>query len=97
VTEAELQARVIEMARALGLAVHWQRDSRRAEPGFPDLVIAGPRGVLFAELKSEAGRLSPQQRFWQHILVASGARWRLWRPADLDCGLIDEDLAALAA
>jgi hypothetical protein len=53
-------------------------------PGFPDLVIASVdgSGVLFVELKDQAGRLSEKQTVWKWALKASGEAWRLWRPSD---------------
>lgn len=53
--------------------------------GFPDLVMAHPsRGVIFAELKSQVGRVSPGQRIWLNVLEAAGAECYVWRPSDFD-------------
>ena len=62
VTEAELTQTIIGMARAYGWLVFHDRDSRRSEPGFPDLVAVSqapmrPR-VLFLEIKTAKGRLT---------------------------------------
>ena len=94
-TEAELLAAVNELASYLQLFVYHTRDSRRSDPGFPDLVLAGRRGIIFAELKSEHGRLSPWQQDWRDRLQASGARWRLWRPQELQSGDILKELKAI--
>jgi hypothetical protein len=59
--------------------------------GFPDLVLVYPaRGeneqtaVIFAELKSEQGRVSDAQRRWQEALQqAHGVEYYIWRPSDL--------------
>jgi VRR-NUC domain. len=50
--------------------------------GFPDLVIAGPGGLLFRELKTEKGRLTPDQQAWQAVLASAGADVAVWRPRD---------------
>lgn len=53
--------------------------------GFPDWVFVKPgRPVKFRELKSEAGRLSRHQRYWQELLHAAGADCAVWRPSMLD-------------
>jgi hypothetical protein len=96
--ESELLARVIMLAWRLGLkAFHSGITWGDTGAGFPDLVLVGRRGVLFAELKSADGRLSEDQRTWRDRLLAAGQEWRLWRPADLASGLIEEDLQRLAA
>lgn len=91
-TEEQLQREVEKMCDDLGL-LHWHDNfSRRNRPGFPDLVIVGTVGVLFAELKSADGRLKPAQREWCVRLRAAGQHYRLWRPADLESGEIWETL-----
>jgi len=97
VTEAQLQARVIELAVWEGLAVfHCHNSLRSTGPGYPDLTIAGAGGMLFAELKSATGILAPDQRAWRDRLRAAGQLWRLWRPADWASRAIQGHLAMLA-
>ena len=101
-TEAELLARIGELARSRGLlwvhvtAPYMGRSEHRGDYGFPDLVIAGPGGQIFAELKA-GGRLDPEQARWRDVLQAAGASWRLWRPADLLTGEVAAELDALSA
>ncbi|MFI5068136.1 MAG: hypothetical protein ACHP9Z_29720 [Streptosporangiales bacterium] len=64
--------------------------------GFPDWVIAGPRGVLFREAKSEDGRRSMAQVRWGKVLAAAGGNYAVWRPADLASGLIEHELETIA-
>lgn len=72
-SEVELQNDVIELARRSGWLVHHARPARnvsgwctpiQGDRGFPDLVLAKNGCVLFAELKSESGRVRPEQRGW---------------------------------
>lgn len=52
--------------------------------GWPDLVIAraDPPRLIFAELKSQAGRMRPDQKVWRAILEANGAEYYCWRPSN---------------
>ena len=54
--------------------------------GFPDLVMVHDKKkmVIFAELKSEQGRLSPQQKDWTSALLVAGAYCFVWHPSDID-------------
>lgn len=92
--EAEFQSAVIQAARYNGWRVHHTRTVQirpgvwatplQGDSGFPDLVLAHPdRGVIFAELKSARGRLSPEQDRWIRTLVACGAEAYVWRPTDM--------------
>lgn len=55
--------------------------------GFPDCVMVriepGPR-LIFAELKSEKGKVTPEQEQWLEALQFIGVEAYLWRPADFD-------------
>lgn len=58
----------------------WRTDGK----GFPDLCLAHQqRGVLFAELKTEQGKLSHDQLVWRASLM-SHAEYHIWRPSDLE-------------
>ena len=52
--------------------------------GFPDLTIAGPKGVAYRELKVGRNQLTPDQEEWRDILLAGGADWAEWRDRDYD-------------
>ena len=90
--EADLQRAVIDLAQLHGLLVHHCRPARmqsgkwatplQGAKGFPDLVIAGPAGTLFRELKSTKGQLSAEQVAWLDRLRSSGADASVWCPAD---------------
>ena len=95
-TERELLAAVVGLAMSVGLLVYHTHDSRRSDPGFPDLVLAGGRGVIFAELKTEHGELSAAQVTWKWRLIAGHCNWKLWRPRHLDSGLILRELKGIA-
>ena len=96
--------RVIALATELGLLAHWLPDSRRAEgsKGFPDIVTAGPNGVLFAELKMSGGETTAAQDAWAWTLREAAGKapyyltYRLWVvPFALANGTIERELRKL--
>lgn len=97
-TEHELEHEVIAEATRLKLRLLIIPDSRRLVhgKGFPDLVIVGPRSVLFVELKDDGGRLARDQLQWQYALKAAGARHLVWRPHHWRTGEIRIELQHLA-
>lgn len=98
--ETELRARIVELLSNTALFLKAHPDSRRdheSDPGFPDMVIAGPGGVLYRELKDPYDTLSQQQLAWRDVLLASGQDWAIWRPADLLGGRIERELLALGS
>lgn len=99
-TELELLAAVVEQCGELGLLWHHCTDSRSCHgaSGFPDLVIAGRRGVIFAELKSDIGETSAEQDLWLWTLARTSILYQLvWRPADLETGRIRGQLELITA
>lgn len=95
-TEADLQRLVAELCGRLGLAHYHTYDSRRSEPGFPDSVIVG-NTILFRELKTATGKLSPEQRRWGSRIERAGGNWAVWRPADWHSGVITNQLLTVRA
>lgn len=91
-TEAEFLAAVKELAAYSGWLCYHTHDSRRSDPGFPDLVLVRGGTLIFAELKSKYGRVSAEQKVWLNELAAlddhremgSGPNLEVvvWRPAD---------------
>jgi len=102
VTESELQENVVKMAHLLRWRVAHFRPAQNAAgrwstpvsadgAGFPDLVLARDRIVIFAELKADGGRLSDAQRDWLSALPDS----YLWRPSDWKSGEIERTLRGI--
>ena len=81
-TEAELQNAVIDLCKLLKWRWFHPYDSRRSVAGWPDLVLVKDR-IIFVELKSEKGRLSPAQRQWRDDIQGAGGEWYLIRPTGL--------------
>jgi hypothetical protein len=90
-SEREFLQQVRELARLFGWLCYHTHDSRHSEPGFPDLVLVKtscgdqPGCIIFAELKSAAGRLTLAQRMWvQALEQCPGVEVHVWRPGDWD-------------
>jgi hypothetical protein len=82
-SERDWQAQVLELAALYRWAWYHTHDSRRSPAGFPDLVLVRDR-VIFAELKTDQGRITTDQHRWIGRLEDAGAEVFVWRPKDLD-------------
>lgn len=85
VGERDLTGYVRDAAHALNWRRYHTWLSKHSPAGFPDEVLVRGDRLLFAELKSEGGKLTPEQAAWlealravQHVEVFE------WRPADMD-------------
>lgn len=98
ISERDFTATVIELARHAGwLAAHfrpclsqagrWLTAVQGDGVGFPDLVLVHPATgrLLFAELKTDRGRLTEAQLAWNHALAACppAVEYECWRPKDM--------------
>jgi hypothetical protein len=95
ISEADLQRTVMDAAKTFGWKVAHFRAVQQArgwgvpyegDVGLPDLVLARNGKILLAELKSDRGVATVEQKTW---LAAAGGNGRLWRPADLPT-ILDE-------
>jgi len=127
ISEAEFQATVLDLAQSLGWYCHHEYGSQRAprgrnmrqitNKGFPDLVLAKNSITIYAELKTEKGKVDKNQWEWLYLLTGlkkgqtvcqkrstegvtvsnSGIHittghtviGAVWRPRDLDNGVIE--------
>jgi hypothetical protein len=100
-SETELDRRIERIAADLNKAGFVVRsfhpyDSRRSREGWPDRTYVSMHGVMFRELKTEAGRLSVAQSETLMLLQAGGSDADVYRPSDLVSGRIGNELAVLA-
>ena len=63
--------------------------------GWPDWCFIG-KWIMYRELKSETGKLRPDQRKVGDLILAAGGDWAVWRPSDYLSGKIAHELAELA-
>jgi hypothetical protein len=95
-SEAQFQASVMQLATMYGWewlhiqkamndrAYHRTPAIGSLGPGWPDLVLLKGNRLIFAELKSEKGKVTPNQRGVLGMLSATGHQVFLWRPSDWD-------------
>jgi Holliday junction resolvase len=86
-SEEQFYRQLREVAEAMGWAVHHETDSRRTHEGWPDLVMCRPPRIIFAELKSQKGKMTRAQQRWLDLLAESGGAevsTYVWRPSDWD-------------
>jgi hypothetical protein len=106
ILEKELQANILALCKQLRLRTahfppllapdgRWVTPLQGDAKGFTDLVIVGPGGVIFAEIKTNTGRVAPDQRAWHVDLEAAGALVRVWRTRHWRDGTIARELQAL--
>lgn len=87
-SEADLQVMVIQLAELKGWLVYHTYNSRRSQPGYPDLTMVRRSRVVFIELKTQSGKRTADQDRWGETLSLSDAEYYLWRPLDwLDGGI----------
>ena len=81
-SEKRFQDAVVQLAKILGWKVYHTYDSRRSTPGYPDLTLVREGRLIFAELKSEKGKMSKAQKEWEYDLRNTCAEYYEWRPSD---------------
>lgn len=83
-TEAQWQRMVVDLATLHGWSHYHAYDSRRSNPGWPDLALWRPDQFILVELKTDTGRLRPEQALVIDDLREAGVEVHVWRPADWD-------------
>lgn len=96
-TERAFMGQVVRYARLMGWRVFHDeatntarrcsacgavRRTPRNPAGLPDLILVRRPRLVWAELKSARGRVTPDQRAWIEELRACGQDARIWRPDD---------------
>lgn len=90
--EATLQGLVMTALREAGWVAYHTHDSRRSDPGFPDVVAIRRGRIIYRELKKIGGRLSPEQIVWRDALLDAGADYAIWNPYDWGSGSIIKEI-----
>lgn len=90
ISEQQFLDQVIDLAHTFGFRVahfrpgmnrrgQWQTAVSGDGAGFPDLVLAKKGVVIYAELKADGGKVTPEQQRWIDDLEAF-----VWYPGDFD-------------
>lgn len=83
ITEAQHQSAILELAQLTGWRWYAVPDSRRCPAGWPDLVLVKGDRIIFAELKTDKGKLRRTQEDWLDALSqVREVTVRIWRPGD---------------
>lgn len=81
-SEATFQNKIESLAIKRGWLYFHPFDSRRSRKGYPDLTLVHPERalVVWAELKSAKGQVSPDQQRWLEGLAQAGCYVYVWFP-----------------
>ena len=83
--EKEWLAQVQDLARICGWEIYHTWLSIRSAGGWPDLALVRPPRLIFAELKTDKGKIRPSQEHWLALLgQCPGVEVYVWRPSDLE-------------
>ena len=91
ISEVEFGNALMHWAQYKGWMVHKHEVMRRTSrgpvaqvwaKGYPDLTLLRDGKLVVAELKTDKGRPTPDQRRWLDELAMAGVAAYLWRPSD---------------
>lgn len=85
ITEENLREQVRDLCKLFGWKFHFSWTGIHSPRGMPDLILVKPPRIIFAELKTEKGKVSTYQREWLDILdECPGCEIYLWRSGDIE-------------
>lgn len=95
--ETQLRENIRDAAVKLGWLVYFTWNSLHSPKGFPDMVMVRDGELIFAELKSDKGKLTPDQELWKGALeivesMNFHVAYFIWRPEDWNNNTILETL-----
>ncbi|QGJ88093.1 nuclease [Arthrobacter phage Edmundo] len=92
ITEAAWQKKVQDLLTLYGWKWYHAPNNRpgkgghvqNIKAGYPDITAARGKRSLYAELKTETGRTTPEQDEWLEAMAEAGHETYVWRPRDID-------------
>ena len=73
ISEKQFESQVKDLAKIYGWKYYHTWRSIHSPAGFPDVVMVRPPRLIFAELKSEKGKLTVEQEEWLATLRECGS------------------------
>lgn len=92
-TEKTLQECVRRLAKLRSWLYYHTHRSQFSPAGFPDVIAIKGDRLVVAELKSDKGKVSPEQQEWLEAFARCGVEVHIWRPSDWQDGTIEAVLA----
>ena len=83
IAEAPFQRLITDLAEWCGWVWWHDEDSRKNDAGLPDLLLIRRR-LIWREIKTERGKLRPEQLAFGQRLLRAGQDWDCWRPSGWD-------------
>ena len=84
ITENDFEQQVKELAAIYHWRYYHTWTSIHSPRGFVDVVMVKGNRLVFAELKSDKGKLTAYQEEWLDALKDTGAEVYVWRPGDFN-------------
>ena len=86
ISERDFREQIRHLCKVFGWKFYFTWLAIHSPKGFPDLVLRSVerKRIIFAELKTEKGKVTPSQQEWHDDLIACGQEAYLWRPSDFD-------------
>jgi len=81
ISEKAFEGQIRDLAKIFGWKYYHTWRSIHSSAGYPDCCLVRLSRLIFAELKSEKGKISPAQQEWLGALTATGkCEVYLWMP-----------------
>jgi hypothetical protein len=84
ITEKAFQQQIRELAVIYHWKYHHTWTMMHSPRGFLDVVMVRGERLIFAELKTNKGMLTPYQQEWLDALKETKAEVYIWRPSDFN-------------
>ena len=97
ISEADFQDMISDLAHLCGYKVAHFRKARKKDgswitpvsadgKGWPDLILCNDKrkSVIVTEIKSEQGKVTPEQQDWIDRLSQCGIETHVWKPSQWD-------------